>query len=56
MDKILIVDENQNLLNSLEKGLDKMHQFDVITASGAEDAIGLFHAHLEVMVLPPHSL
>jgi DNA-binding response OmpR family regulator len=32
MDKILIVDEDQNLLKSLKTGLDKMRQFEVITA------------------------
>lgn len=39
MDKILIVDEDRNLLKSHKEGLDKMRQFEVVTAFDLEKAI-----------------
>ena len=41
MDKVLIVDSNADFLKSLKDGLDKMHQFEVLTASDGEEAIRL---------------
>ncbi len=39
MDKVLIVDGNADFVTSLKEGLDKMHQFEVMTASDGEAAI-----------------
>ena len=41
MDKVLIVDSNADFLKSLKDGLDKMHQFEVLTASDGEEGIRL---------------
>ena len=40
MDKILIVDDDQKLLADLQVGLDKMRQFEVLTAADNDAAIG----------------
>ena len=37
MDKVLIVDGNADFVASLKDGLDKMHQFEVLTASDGEE-------------------
>ncbi len=39
MDKVLIVDGNADFVASLKDGLDKMHQFEVLTATDGEAAI-----------------
>ena len=39
MDKVLIVDGNADFVASLKDGLDKMHQFEVLTASDGEAAV-----------------
>jgi CheY-like chemotaxis protein/predicted regulator of Ras-like GTPase activity (Roadblock/LC7/MglB family) len=39
MDKVLIVDGNADFVASLKDGLDKMHQFEILTASDGEAAI-----------------
>jgi CheY-like chemotaxis protein/predicted regulator of Ras-like GTPase activity (Roadblock/LC7/MglB family) len=39
MDKVLIVDGNADFVTSLKEGLDKMHQFEVLTATDGEEAI-----------------
>jgi CheY-like chemotaxis protein len=39
MDKVLIVDGNADFVASLKEGLDKMHQFEILTASDGEAAI-----------------
>jgi CheY-like chemotaxis protein/predicted regulator of Ras-like GTPase activity (Roadblock/LC7/MglB family) len=39
MDKVLIVDGNADFVASLKDGLDKMHQFEVLTASDGEEAV-----------------
>jgi CheY-like chemotaxis protein len=39
MDKVLIVDGNAELLGTLKEGLDKMHQFETLTAADGEQAI-----------------
>ncbi len=39
MDKVLIVDGNADFVASLKEGLDKMHQFEVLTATDGEEAI-----------------
>jgi CheY-like chemotaxis protein/predicted regulator of Ras-like GTPase activity (Roadblock/LC7/MglB family) len=41
MDKVLIVDGNANFVNALKDGLDKMHQFEVLTATDGEAAIDI---------------
>lgn len=41
MDKVLIVDEDQELLKSLYEGLDKLHQFEVMTAIDNEAAFDI---------------
>ena len=41
MDKVLIVDGNADFVASLKEGLDKMHQFEVLTASDGEAAINV---------------
>ena len=39
MDKVLIVDGNTELLATLKEGLDKMRQFETLTAADGEQAI-----------------
>ena len=39
MDKVLIVDGNADFVASLKDGVDKMHQFEILTASDGEAAI-----------------
>lgn len=39
MDKVLIVDDNLENLNNLKEGLQKLNQFDVVTAADGEEAI-----------------
>jgi CheY-like chemotaxis protein len=39
MDKVLIVDDNLENLNNLREGLQKLNQFDVVTAADGEEAI-----------------
>ncbi len=41
MDKVLIVDGNADFVASLKDGLDKMHQFEVMTATDGEKAIDI---------------
>jgi CheY-like chemotaxis protein len=41
MDKVLIVDGKANFVTSLKDGLDKMHQFEVLTATDGEAAIDI---------------
>ncbi|MDJ0810742.1 MAG: response regulator [Desulfobacterales bacterium] len=41
MDKVLIVDGNADFVASLKDGLDKMHQFEVMTATDGEEAIAI---------------
>jgi len=44
MDKVLIVDGNQNFLKSLKSNLDKLHQFQVETAADGAEAIATMAA------------
>ncbi|MBN1931392.1 MAG: response regulator [Desulfobacterales bacterium] len=41
MDKVLIVDGDQDNLNKLKAGLNNLHQFKVLTASDGQEAIDL---------------
>ncbi|MBL0715548.1 MAG: response regulator [Desulfosarcina sp.] len=41
MDKVLIVDGNADFVTSLKDGLDKMHQFEVLTATDGEEAVDI---------------
>jgi CheY-like chemotaxis protein len=51
MDKILIVDGNPSFVSSLKEGLDKMHQFEVLTATDGEAAIDILrHEKIAVFV------
>lgn len=50
MDKVLIVDGNQEFLVSLKEGLDKMSQFEVLIAADSLQAVELL-SHQQVSVL-----
>ncbi len=41
MDKVLIVDGNADFVASLKEGLDKMHQFEVLTATDGQAAVDI---------------
>ncbi len=39
MDRVLIVDDNPEILESLKEGLTRLNQFEVLTASDGEMAL-----------------
>lgn len=45
MDKVLIVDNDVEVLKTLKAGLDKIRQFNVFTATDADEAISILSAH-----------
>jgi CheY-like chemotaxis protein len=46
MDKVLIIDGNTAFVHSLKSGLDKMHQFEVETATCGKEAIELIEKNI----------
>ena len=45
MDKVLIVDRDSELLADIRKGLDKMQQFEVLTAGDGDEALSVMSSH-----------
>ncbi|MCF8036455.1 MAG: response regulator [Desulfobacteraceae bacterium] len=45
MDKVLIVDRDSELLADIRKGLDKVQQFEVLTAGDGDEALSVMSSH-----------
>ena len=45
MDKVLIVDGDPELLDNTRKGLEKVQQFEVLTAGDGEEALSIMSSH-----------
>ncbi len=45
MDKVLIVDGNEEFLETTKAGLQKVHQFEILTSTDGRDAVSLLAAH-----------
>ncbi|MFP3981550.1 MAG: response regulator [Desulfobacterales bacterium] len=45
MDKVLVVDRDPELLAAIRKGLDKVQQFEVLTAGDGDEAISVMSSH-----------